>query len=123
MRENRRLIRWANDRGFTINLSATTLEMADRLIELEIAPVVSIAPELGDAWWDQWGQPPRIETPNGWPCLICPESNGYDVQCSTCGICSQSRDEWFATRSSIILFPAHGSGKKYVNNLAKGITT
>ena len=123
MLENRRLIRWANDRGFTINLSASTLEMADDMIELEIAPVVSIAPELADAWWNQWGQPPRIETPNGWPCLICPESNGYDVQCSTCGICAQSREEWFLTRSSIILFPAHGNGKKYANNIAKGITT
>lgn len=113
MLENRRLISWANERGFIINLSANNLTMADALIDLAIAPVVSIAPMLEDPWWDQWGTPRRITTPKGRPCIICPESAGQDVQCSTCGLCQL----W---KAEIILFPAHGTRKTIVSEIAKG---
>ena len=123
MLENRRLISWANEEGFRINLSANNLTMADALIDLDIAPVVSIAPMLEDPWWDQWGaHPQRITTPKGRPCIICPESNGYDVQCSTCGICQLPAVIVMGYRDDIILFPAHGPKKKQLSEIAKGTT-
>ncbi len=122
MLENRRLISWANEEGFRINLSANNLTMADALIDLNIAPVVSIAPMLEDPWWDQWGTPQRITTPKGRPCTICPESAGQDVQCSTCGICQLPAAVSMGYRSDIILFPAHGTRKAQVSEIAKGTT-
>ena len=123
MLENRRLIQWANEEGFRINLSANNLTMADALIDLDIAPVVSIAPMLEDPWWDQWGaHPQRIATPKGRPCIICPESAGQDVQCSTCGICQLPPGRFMGYRSDIILFPAHGTRKAIVSEIAKGTT-
>ena len=123
MLENRRLIQWANEEGFRINLSANNLTMADALIDLDIAPVVSIAPMLEDPWWNQWGaHPQRITTPKGRPCIICPESAGYDVQCSTCGLCQLTDGRFMGYRSDIILFPAHGTRKAIVSEIAKGTT-
>ena len=122
MLENRQLIKWANEEGFRINLSANNLTMADALIDLNIAPVVSIAPMLEDPWWDQWGKPLRIKTPKGRPCIICPESAGQNVQCSTCGICQLPADVFMGYRSDIILFPAHSTRKAIVSEIAKGTT-
>ena len=123
MLENRRLIKWANEEGFRINLSANNLTMADAYVELNIAPVISIAPMLEDPWWDQWGTPQRITTPKGRPCIICPESAGKNVQCSTCGLCQLAAVEYPSLlRSDIILFPAHGTRKAIVSEIAKGTT-
>lgn len=87
----------ANASGFTINLSANSLEDADRLAALDVGPVVVVLPI------DQT-KPSR--TPGGRFVSVCPAVVRDDVTCATCGICAHP------TRRAIIGFPAHGSGAK-----------
>lgn len=95
-KHNRSIIRQLNDGGFTVNLSADTLDDADRLHTLNIGPVVCILP--ADA--------PKVSfTPNGHQVTICPAVYRDDIQCINCGICAVHN------RKTIIGFPVHGSGK------------
>ncbi|MNV10281.1 hypothetical protein BKP43_38700 [Variovorax boronicumulans] len=84
----------ANRLGFTVNLSAETLDQADEYAELGIAPVVVVLPQ---------GAAKATSTPAGRQVIVCPASTG-NSDCLNCGICQQ-RD-----RASIVGFPAHGSG-------------
>jgi hypothetical protein len=87
----------ANTNGFTVNLSANSLEHADTLAELQAGPVVSIVPI----------DHPRLSyTPAGRPVVICPAVSSDTVTCSNCGLCQNQN------RRSIVAFPVHGSGKK-----------
>ena len=95
-KENSFWINEANANGFTVNLSADTLEQADKLKELNIGPVVCLMPL--DA-------PKVMQTPKGNNVIKCPATYQEYVTCSSCGICAVS------TRKSIIGFPVHGSGK------------
>lgn len=93
---NRAAIRTANLMGFTVNLSAETLEQADEYSEIGIAPVVVVLPADASK---------AIKTPAGRHVTVCPATTG-NTDCLNCGICQQ-RD-----RSAIVGFPAHGSGQK-----------
>lgn len=95
---NRGAIATANRMGFTVNLSAETLEQADAYADLGIAPVVVVLP--ADA------TKPR-RSPAGRHIVVCPASIG-NSDCLNCGICQQ-RD-----RTCIVGFPAHGSGARRV---------
>ena len=96
-KHNRSVINMANANGFTVNLSADNLAMADAYVKLGIAPVVVILPE----------DSPTIQiTPGGHTVVVCPAITSDKVACSTCGICAKS------DRKSIIGFPVHGTGKK-----------
>jgi hypothetical protein len=105
--ENRDSIARANKAGFTINLSADTLDQADQLKALNIGPVVCIVPE---------DHPQHSTTPAGNPIVICPAVTRDDVTCASCGLCAVS------TRRSIVGFPVHGAGKKKADNVFKGIS-
>ncbi len=94
---NAEIIYKANMEGFTINLSADSLERADELVAYNVGPVVTIVPI---------GTTKPMRTPDGHFVAICPATQRDDVQCSNCGLCAH------ATRKSIIGFPAHGSGAK-----------
>jgi hypothetical protein len=94
---NARAIADANAGGFTVNLSADTLEEADTLKALDIGPVVTLVPE--DA-------PPKGETPKGNRWVVCPAQQRDDVTCESCGLCA------VASRSVIVAFRAHGSAKR-----------
>ena len=94
---NAAAIRLANFDGFTISVSAETLEQADELSDLKVGPVVVLLP--ADAT-----RP--TTTPAGRLVTVCPAAVRDDVSCATCGICQHP------TRKAIIGFPAHGSGKK-----------
>lgn len=89
-------VRRANDRGFTINLSADSLEQADELFEKGAGPVVvvirSTTPDRG------------TKTSKGRKVIICPaqKTDGRDITCASCGLCAIS------TRKAIIGFRAHG---------------
>lgn len=96
-KHNRSVIKQSNDRGFTINLSADNLAIADAYVKLGIAPVVVILPE---------DSPTIQQTPDGNTVVVCPAITSDKVACSTCGICSMK------DRKSIIGFPVHGTGKK-----------
>lgn len=97
---NARGIQWANLNGFTINLSADTLEEADEKAALGIGPVVVVLPS--DA--------PRVsKTPAGRTVLACPAEDNKQITCSNCGACAN------ANRQKIIGFRAHGSRKAKIN--------
>ena len=92
--ENRRAVKDANQRGFTINLSANSLEHADRLAALDIAPVTVVLPAT---------ETENTVTPKGKKVVICPARRRSDITCKTCGICAN-------LRKAIIGFPALGRG-------------
>lgn len=83
----------ANRNGFTINLSADTLEEADKLASLAIAPVTLVL---------EHNAPLKQRTPAGRHVIVCPAEYSEMVSCSTCKLCA------VPTRKSIIGFRAHG---------------
>lgn len=89
----------ANAMGFTINLSADTLEQADAYAALGIGPVVVVLPSYTSA---------HGMTPEGRTVAVCPATQTEGVSCATCQICAKQRQ-------AIIGFPAHGSRKKVIN--------
>ena len=106
-RANRALVKEANSKGFTVNLSANDLAHADTLAALDIGPVVVVLPV------DQT-RPTR--TPQGRAVAICPATIAEDITCQTCGLCAL-RD-----RKAIIGFPAHGVSKRKASAVASGAT-
>lgn len=88
-----------NLRGFTVNLSANTLEEADTFYNMGIAPVVTVLPR---------DQRENVKTPKGRTVVVCPAVTREDVSCSTCQLCAR------AHRDTIVGFPAHGTGAKKV---------
>lgn len=98
---NRKIVRDANKKGFTINLSANDVARADKLMDTKCAPVTVVL---------ESGQTQNLETPNGHKVVICPAQTRRNVTCSSCALCAKQRD-------FIIGFPASGPKKqKYVAN-------
>ena len=104
--DNRILIWTANKYGFTVNLSANNTSDADKLYELQIAPVVCLLPEGEER--------KRFATEGGNTVLRCPAEYVQDLTCKSCGLCARS------SRKSIIGFTVHGAGKDAANEVAKG---
>lgn len=103
--KNRKAIAKAIERGFTVNLSANTLPEADKLCELDIAPVVVVLPA------DHVG---NTTTPKGRKVVQCPATiEGKDTSCEACQLCQRQR-------SAIVGFPAHGTSKRKATEIAKG---
>jgi len=101
------LIRFANAKGFTVNLSANTLAHADALAALNIGPVVVVQDAIEGTRAD-------TVTPEGRKVATCPATYRDDITCKTCGLCAV-RD-----RKVIVGFPAHGAAKRAAANIAKG---
>lgn len=95
---NREAVASANAQGFRVNLSANTLEHADELAGLGIAPVVTVLPKDARE---------NTATPEGRKVVVCPATIRDDVSCATCQLCQRSRD-------FIVGFPAHGAGARKV---------
>ncbi len=104
---NRRHVRRANRSGFTVNLSADSLEHADALAALKIAPVTVVLPE--DA-------PRRIETPKGNLVIVCPAQMN-EMTCATCALCAKPQ------RKAIVGFRAHGQFQSMVSELVRSKRT
>lgn len=102
---NRASVKFANENGFTINLSGNDMHHADKLKALDIAPVVVLMPRDADK---------VTITPAGNKVVICPAENSDKVNCLTCGLCQ------VADRNYIIGFRAHGTAAKTVELIAKG---
>lgn len=104
---NRNAVKEANEKGFTINLSADSIEQADALADLNIAPVAvvlhkNVAESLA-----------KIFTPKGRRVVVCPASRSdIEMDCASCGLCAVSG------RKAIIGFPAHGTAAKTVSQRA-----
>ena len=101
--ENRDVIAKAVLAGFAINLSADSLEQADQLADLGIAPVAVVlrsgAPDKGNV------------TPKGRKILVCPAERVAGITCARCGLCAKTE------RRSIVGFRAHGQASAYVSEL------
>ncbi|HXN32100.1 MAG TPA: hypothetical protein VN894_09565, partial [Polyangiaceae bacterium] len=97
--ENRAVIATAVDVGFAINLSADSLEQADTLADLEIAPVAVVlpsdAPDKGNV------------TPKGRKILVCPAERVAGITCARCGVCAKTE------RHALVGFRAHGQASAY----------
>jgi hypothetical protein len=102
---NADLIRFSNQSGFAVNLSADTLAEADTLSDTQAGPVVVVLPT---------DQTTATKTPAGRHVAICPASISETVTCATCGLCANTG------RKSIIGFPAHGARKKAASAIARG---
>jgi len=101
------LIRFANAKGFTVNLSANTLAHADTLAALNIGPVVVVQDAIEGTRAD-------TVTPEGRKVATCPATYRDDITCKSCGLCAV-RD-----RKVIVGFPAHGAAKRAAATIAKG---
>jgi hypothetical protein len=99
----------ANRAGFTVNLSGNDLAHADRLADLAIAPVVVVLPSDVDG-----KATPTVRTPAGRTVVVCPATYRDDVSCATCQLCQRQR-------STVVGFPAHGTGKKRADRVARVI--
>lgn len=95
----------ANANGFAVNLSANTLEHADALADMAIAPVTVVLPHDATE---------NTTTPAGRKVVVCPATQRDDVSCATCGLCAVIK------RDCIVGFPAHGTFKKKADAIAKG---
>lgn len=89
----------ANERGFTVNLSANDLADADKLADTGAGPVVVVLSSTVNA---------NLKTPAGRDVVICPATQRDDVSCATCQLCQRQR-------TKIVGFPAHGTGKKRID--------
>jgi hypothetical protein len=119
---NRNVVECANRNGFTINLSGNSLGHADALIDLAIAPVVTVLPftlqrqsikgewtETLEAYRDRVRD---LATPKGRKVAPCPATYMDDVSCNTCKLCAV-RD-----RKVVVGFPAHGASKAKASRVA-----
>jgi hypothetical protein len=101
--ETKAALRFANDSGFVVNLSADSLAEADRLADLEVAPVAVVMRH--DAG-------PHEKTPAGRHVVLCPAET-HGLTCAECELCAQPK------RKAIIGFRAHGQLKARVDELVQ----
>jgi hypothetical protein len=100
---NQSAVKYANENGFTINLSANNLRHADELAELGIGPVVVVLPIDAKE---------NTTTPNGRKVVVCPATVRDDISCATCKLCA------VVDRLAIVGFPAHGTSKRKAESVA-----
>lgn len=96
---NRKALKSANKQGFVINISAESLEQADKLMDLNIGPVVVTLPSNAT----------NTVTPKGRKVIICPAIKDDRITCVQCKLCAK------ADRKIIIGFTAHGFRKNAVD--------
>lgn len=82
--------------GFTINVSADNVLIADRYVALGLPTVVVLSQKAPNVSY----------TPAGNKVVACPAEKSEKVTCATCGLCYLSK------RDYVIGFRAHGSRKK-----------
>lgn len=99
--DNAEIITEANKNGFTINLSADTLDQVDEYVKIGIAPVVTLLP---------LGAPKVTITKGGNKVVRCPANE--TITCASCKLCQRS------DRDFVIGFVAHGTRKKKVEKIA-----
>jgi len=99
-------VRYANEHGFTVNVSCDSIEEVDRWrADCPSLPlVVTIGTDETRA---------TFQTPAGHRVTVCPAQTREDVTCESCKLCS------VATRRTIVAFKAHGQNKRKVSNLVQ----
>lgn len=101
---NTEAVRFANENGFTINLSADSLQQADYLKSLEIGPVVSVV---------SMDHPRHSKTAEGNHVIVCPNEMDKAITCDKCLLCTK------ASRKAIVAFRAHGVRKHKLSKRLK----
>lgn len=103
---NAGIIEYANGQGFTVNVSANSIDHADKVkAEYPELPVVTVV--------DATENRKSYASPAGNKVVVCPATRLDNVSCETCKLCSLQRD-------FIIAFPAHGTSKKKAEKVAMG---
>jgi len=103
---NARIVEKANQLGFTINVSANSVEHADQLKGLTTAPVVCVLPmDTPDS---------GLITPAGHRVVVCPATTSRDLTCDVCMLCASK------VRKTIIGFRAHGCRAWQADAVARG---
>lgn len=125
---NAQAIANANRAGFTINLSANNPAHADKLADLGIGPVVVLLPPLDDATIHT-ERCPTSASPAGRKIVTCPATYRDDVNCESCGLCQRwnnqgtrtyvPQDENRPRPRPIVGFPAHGTGARRAEEIAR----
>ena len=95
--QNAITVNMMNHLGFTVNVSANNLDHADKLCDMDIAPVATVLPIE---------QTTNTVTPKGRKVVVCPATYKDDVSCASCMLC----EKW--DRNVVVGFPAHGTSKK-----------
>jgi len=103
---NASIVEEANRLGFTINVSANSVEHADELKKLTTAPVVVVLPM---DYPDSGGH-----TPDGHRVVVCPATTARNLTCLECKICASP------VRKSIIGFRVHGCRARQAEAVALG---
>lgn len=96
----RTAIRQANEQGFTVNLSADSLEHADERAVLGVGPVAVVVPS---------NHPRHSKTPAGRHVIVCPAQTTEGMSCDRCRLCAKPR------RKAIVAFRAHGQFHRAVS--------
>ena len=110
------LLQWANLAGFTINLSANSLEHADALFAARVpehglddltaaGPVAVVLPSDAPVRGNR--------TPAGRHITVCPAQTDAHLTCETCQLCANPN------RRTVISFLAHGQDRAHVSNLVQ----
>lgn len=97
-------VKHANDNGFAVNLSADDLAEAQELLDMRVGPVVLSMPEDPRDW--------PTHTAGGTPVIPCLAVT-HDRDCLSCQWCAK------INRKFVIGFPAHGTGRRMVENVYK----
>ena len=100
---NLAMIRGANQKGFTINLSANTVDEALELSKTGL-PLACVVPSTEKRTHFEEG---------GKKFLVCPATYRDSMTCDKCRLCQK------ADRKYIVAFPAHGKQKKHIDNQQK----
>jgi len=106
---NRSAVRKANDGGFVINVSANSLDQADRLSKYGL-PMVALVPKE---------TPNTFVTKQGLHGIVCPAQTSH-LTCQACKLCARSQRATCAPGtpgSPIIGFRAHGGNSGAVERV------
>jgi hypothetical protein len=98
-KHNRKAVKEANKNGFTVNLSAESLEQADKLLALNIGPVAITLPSNATDTY----------TPKGHKVVVCPAQKNDAMTCSRCKLCAKS------DRKVVVGFKSHGFKRSFVD--------
>lgn len=118
--DNLAILREVAVTGLNVNLSADNLAEADELAELNMPVVTVLNSEYGRRAEETLSEyRKRLKTltrttPSGRKIAVCPATYA-DVSCTECGVCADGK-----RKGVIVGFPAHGTQKKQVDQIAKG---
>ena len=104
---NRQIVEEMNKSNFTVNISCNSLAHVDEVIDSQLkAPVTVTLPE-------NFKDKKVSLTPKGHKVILCPAIWKEGMTCIKCQACMNPK------RKAVIGFAAHGTGRKYCEQIAK----